>query len=86
MTRKIMRGIHVTAFGRVNEIIDHITRIIEAGIAAGEFRQVDPRVGAIYYLNVIRTVFQASTMLPGCKEPKKHMMELLFNGMKKEKR
>lgn len=86
MTRKIMRGIHVTAFGRVGEIIDHIARIIEAGIAGGEFRNVDPKIGAICFLNSIRTVFQACTMLPECQEPKKQIMEMLFNGLKKEKK
>jgi TetR/AcrR family fatty acid metabolism transcriptional regulator len=85
MTRKIMRGIHVTAFGRVGEIIDHIARIIESGIAAGEFRKVDPKIGAICFLNSIRTVFQACTMLPECQEPKKQIVEMLFNGLKKEK-
>jgi TetR/AcrR family fatty acid metabolism transcriptional regulator len=84
MTRKIMRGIHVTAFGRVGEIVDHIARIIESGIAVGEFRKVDPKIGAMYFLNSIRTVFQACTMLPKCREPKKQIVEMLFSGLKKE--
>jgi len=84
MTRKIMRGIHVTDFGRVGEIIDHLARIIESGIAAGEFRKVDPRIGAMYFLNSIQTVFITCSMLPQCPDPKKQIMEMLFNGLKKE--
>lgn len=84
-TRKIMRGLHAVAFSRVGEIIDHIARIIQAGIAAGEFRKMDPKLGAIYFLNSIRTVFQACIILPECKHPKKQIMEMLFKGLKKEK-
>jgi len=84
MTRKLMRGIHVMAFGRVGEIIDHIARIIESGIDAGEFRKVDPKIGAMCFLNSIQTVFLTSTMLPECQEPKKQIVEMLFSGLKKE--
>jgi hypothetical protein len=84
MSRKLMRGIHVTAFGRIGEIIDHIARIIESGVATGEFRKVDPKIGAMCFLNYIQTVFLTCTMLPECPEPKKQIVEMLFNGLKKE--
>jgi TetR/AcrR family transcriptional regulator, fatty acid metabolism regulator protein len=84
MSRKILRGIHETAFGRIGEVVAQIARIIKSGVAAGEFRKIDPQIGAVYFLNSIRTVFQVCTLLPECREPEKQMMDLLFHGLIKE--
>jgi TetR/AcrR family fatty acid metabolism transcriptional regulator len=86
LTRRIMKGIRPILFVRLRAIIDQVTGIIKTGIKNGEFRAIDPQLGAIYFLNVIRTAFLIRNLPIKFKKSKKGVMNMFLLGLKKEKK
>jgi TetR/AcrR family fatty acid metabolism transcriptional regulator len=85
LTRRIMRAIKPIIFIRIEEMITLIAQIIEDGIKKKEFRKVNPRLAALYFLNTIRTGFFAQFFMPGMSVEKNATLELFFNGLKKRR-
>lgn len=85
LTRRIMKAIKPIIFIRIEEMITLIAQIIEDGIKKKEFRKVDPRLAALYFLNTIRTGFFAQFFMPGMSVEKNATLELFFNGLKKRR-
>jgi len=78
---KLMKEIKQRVFPVISRIISEISNIIKGGIENGEFKQVNPKVAALCYLNIIRIPFLAK-MFAGekfscCDE----ILELYFNGL-----
>ena len=85
LTRRIMKAIKPIIFIRIEEMITLIAQIIEDGIKKKEFRKVNPRLAALYFLNTIRTGFFAQFFMPGMSVGKNATLELFFNGLKKRR-
>lgn len=85
LTKKIMKGIKPIIFTRIEEIVNLIARIIKDGIENGEFRKINPRLGALYFLNVVRTAFLAHLFCPNLKNPEKEIGDILVVGLKKRR-
>lgn len=85
LTRRIMKAIKPIIFIRIEEMITLIAQIIEDGIKKKEFRKVNPRLAALYFLNTIRTGFFAQFFMPGMSVEKNATLELFFNGLKKRR-
>ena len=78
---KLMKGIKQRVFPIIFRIISEISDIIKEGIENGEFKPVNPRISAVYFLNTIRAPFLVSFFAekkaPCCNE----ILELFFNGL-----
>ncbi len=83
MTKKIMKGIQPIIYQHLDKIISHITEIIHQGIDNGELRKIEPKIGAVYFLNSIRTAFLLYVFYPRIKNPEKQIDDLLFFGLKR---
>ena len=83
LTKKIMKGIKPIMFSRLDEIIDIIAQIVKEGIKDGEFRKTNPRLGAMYFLNIIRTAFISHVFYPDIKNPERDIGEVLMFGLKR---
>lgn len=82
---RIMKGIKIKVFPIINSIITEVKAMIEQGIKNGEFRDVDPQVAALYFLNIIRTpfllkIFSAKKTVCGDE-----VIELFFDGLNKKR-
>ncbi len=83
MTKKIMKGIQPLIYRHLDKIINHIAEIIRQGIINGELRKMEPKIGAVYFLNSIRTAFLLYVFYPQTKNPEKQIDDLLFFGLKR---
>ena len=83
MTKKIMKGMQPMIYRHLDEIISQITEIIRQGIANDELRRIDPRIGAVYFLNSIRTAFLLYVFYPQIRNPEKQIDDMLFFGLKR---
>ncbi len=86
LTRRLMKGIGPMLLLRLGAIIDEIAGIIKDGIRSGEFRNVDPKLAAVYFLNMLRTAFLIHTLPVKFKQPKKGVLNMLLYGLNKERR
>jgi len=82
LTKKIMKQIKPIMASRFEEVINLIGEIIEKGIETGEFRKIHPHLGALYFLNVIRTAFFAHIFFPNVKSPESKIGDILMFGFK----
>lgn len=85
LSSKIMKAVKPTMNVRLKEMIDIIARIIEQGIAKKEFRKIEPRVAALYYLNTIHTGFFINFIVPEKQVNKNELLKLFFDGLKKRR-
>lgn len=86
LTSQIVKRLGPILLAGIHSIVDRIERIIRAGIGAGEFRRVDPALAAIYFLNILRTVFMIHNLPMKIYHAQQGMMNLFLMGLKKEKR
>lgn len=86
MAKKIMKMMQPTIFKHIEEIINLIGRIVQKGIDNGEFRKIEPRIGAVYFLNNIRTAFLCHLFYSEIKNPEGEIMNILFSGLKRRRK
>ncbi|MGQ9464563.1 MAG: TetR/AcrR family transcriptional regulator [bacterium] len=82
---KIMRGVKFKVFPIINDIVTEIKTIIEQGIKRGEFRDINPQVAAVCFLNIIRTPFLLSIFSAGKTPHPDEILELFFDGLNKKR-
>jgi len=83
MTRKIMKGMQSMIPRHFDKMIGQIAEIIRQGVDNGELRKIDPKIGAVYFLNSIKTAFLLYVFYPQIKNPEKQIDDLLFFGLKR---
>lgn len=81
-TIKTMHSIVMPKMIKMNEII---SRIVEQGIKNGEFRDVEPRVAAFYFLSAIRAVFVSNYYISDISVETDTILKLFFQGLKKRR-
>jgi AcrR family transcriptional regulator len=81
-TIKAMHSIIMPKVIKMNEII---SRVVEQGINNGEFRDVEPRVAAFYFLSTIRAIFISDYYLSDISVEKDTILKLFFQGLKKRR-
>jgi len=86
LTIKIMKGIKPIVLPRIHKIVQLVAEIIAEGIKKGEFRDVNPQLTALYFLNTIRTTFLAYIFIPDLKNQGKTVTDIFLYGLKKEGR
>ncbi|MGB3341167.1 MAG: TetR/AcrR family transcriptional regulator [bacterium] len=85
LSSKIMKAVKPIMNVRLKEMIDIIARIIEQGIVKKEFRKIEPRMAALYYLNMIQTGFFINCIISDKQVNKNELLELFFDGLKKRR-
>jgi len=81
LSRKIMRAMKPLIPRHIHEMTDVVAHIIEDGTTCKEFREVEPRIAALHFLNAIRTAFFASFFYPELSDAKDAVLEVFFNGL-----
>ena len=70
-----------TLMPRMREMIEAISAIVRQGIASGDFRDVDPIMGAMTFAHAFRTsVIAVQQKLP-VEQPGRAALDILFNGI-----
>lgn len=82
LSRKILKAVKPIVMDNLKKMINQIALIIEQGMKSGEFRRVDSRIAALYFLNTIRTGFYISLFVPEITVDKKTSLQLFFEGLK----
>jgi len=85
MTGKALKHMHSIIGARIFAMTDIISRIVKQGIENGEFRNVDPKVVAFYFLNTIRTMFFSHFYAADSFIRTDTVLELFFEGLKKRR-
>lgn len=85
VTGKALKHMHSIIGARITEMTDIISRIVKQGIENGEFRNVDPKVVAFYFLNTIRTMFFSHFDTVSSSIRTDTVLELFFEGLKKRR-
>ena len=85
LSSKIMKAVKPIMNFRLKEMIEIIAKIIEQGIANKEFREIEPRLAALHYLNTIRTGFFVKFIVSEKQIDKNEILELFFNGLRKRR-
>ena len=83
-TGRIMKKIRPLVMPRVVQMTRIISRIVEEGVARGEFIDVEPRIAAFYFLSTIRTVFFGESFMLEVFSGSDDVMKMFFRGLKKK--
>ena len=66
---------------RMHEMIEAISAIIRQGIMSGDFRDIDPVMGAMTFAHAFRTSIIAVQQQLSVKQPGRAALDILFNGI-----
>lgn len=79
-TGTVMKRFKKQVLPHLQELLETIAEVVRQGIAAGEFRPVDPRVAAMMYLSAFRAEL-LSTNRPRTARTGASVQELFFRGI-----
>ncbi len=82
---RTIRTMHSIVMPKVIKMNEVISRVVEQGIKNGEFRDIEPRVAAFYFLNTIRVIFISNYYLSDISVEKDAILKLFFQGLKKRR-
>ena len=82
---KTLKTVHSTVMPKIIKMNGIISRIIEQGIKSGEFRDVEPRVAAFYFLSTIRAIFVSNYYISDVSVENDTIIKLFFQGLKKRR-
>jgi AcrR family transcriptional regulator len=85
LTGKTLKKIHSTIEPKLYKMVDIISRVIKDGIEKDDFRKVDPRLAAFYFLNTIRAIFFNHSYITHDSIKTESMLELFFDGLNKRR-
>jgi len=77
----VMKRFKKQVLPHILEMQESIAEVIQQGIAAGEFRPVDPHVAAMMYMGAFRSEMMAAANRPGAIPPDASVKELFFCGI-----
>lgn len=82
---KTLKTMHSIVMPKINKMNEVISRIVEQGIKTGEFRDVEPRVAAFYFLSTIRAIFISNYYISDISVETDTILKLFFQGLKKRR-
>lgn len=85
LTTEIMKELRLKTKHKFSQLIDLLAKIIRDGIKHKELKNIDPKLGALIFLNFVHTSFQAQMYIPGIKEQRNKIREIFFYGIKPNK-
>ncbi|UCC12266.1 MAG: TetR/AcrR family transcriptional regulator [candidate division WOR-3 bacterium] len=83
-TGRIMKKMRPLVMPRIKQMTEIISRIVEEGIARGEFIDIEPRIAAFYFLSTIRTAFFGECFMSEIFSGSDAVMKMFFKGLKKK--
>ncbi len=82
---KIMKEIKKRVFPIICEIISAVANIIDEGIKNGEFRNINPKIAAISFLNIMRAPLLLNLFTSEKIASSAEILSLFFDGLKNRK-
>ncbi len=79
---KTLKQMHTVIEPKVHTMIEMISSIISDGIRKDEFRQVDPKVAAFYFISTTRSIFLSDFYMSDVSFKIESVMKLFFEGLK----
>jgi AcrR family transcriptional regulator len=85
MKGKTLKQMHTVIEPKIQAMIEIISNIIKSGIQNNEFRKVDPKVTAFYFISTIRAIFLSNFYVSEISFRKDTVLKLFFEGLKKRR-
>jgi AcrR family transcriptional regulator len=82
---KTLRQMHTIIEPKIQTMIEVISNIIESGIQTNEFRKVDPKLAAFYFISTIRAICLSDLYLSDVSFNTDSILRLFFEGLKKRR-
>lgn len=82
---KTLKQMHTVIEPKIQEMIEIISKIIRSGIHSNEFRKVDPKVAAFYFISTIRAIFLSDFYMSDVSFKTDTVLKLFFEGLKKRR-
>lgn len=82
---KTLKNIHSVIEPKIKEMIEIISKIIKSGIHTNEFRKVDPKVAAFYFISTVRAIFLSNFYTSDVPFKTDTVLKLFFEGLKKRR-
>jgi len=82
---KTLKQMHIVIEPKIQAMIEIISNIIKSGIQNNEFRKVDPKVAAFYFISTIRAIFLSSFYMSDISFKTDTVLKLFFEGLKKRR-
>lgn len=82
---KTLKQMHTVIEPKIQEMIKIISNIIKNGIHTNEFRKVNPKVAAFYFISTIRAIFLSDFYMSDVSFKTDTVLKLFFEGLKKRR-
>jgi AcrR family transcriptional regulator len=82
---KTLKQMHTVIEPKIQAMIEIISKIIRSGIHSNEFRKVDPKVAAFYFISTIRAIFLSDFYMSDVSFKTDTVLKLFFEGLKKRR-
>ncbi len=82
---KTLKQMHTVIEPKIHAMIEIISNIIRDGIQKNEFREVDPKIAAFYFISMIRTIFLSDFYMSDISSKTDTVLKLFFEGLKKRR-
>jgi len=82
---KTLKQMHTVIEPKIQAMIQIISNIIKSGIQNNEFRKVDPKVAALYFISTIRAIFLSHFYVSRVSFKTDTVLRLFFEGLKKRR-
>jgi AcrR family transcriptional regulator len=82
LTTEIMKEMDTQIKPKIVKFIDIVAKIIKDGITHREFKKINPKLGAIHFLNTVRAVLVSRLYKMNVKDCQNMIKNMFFNGIK----
>jgi AcrR family transcriptional regulator len=82
---KTLKQMHTVIEPKIHTMIEIISDIIKHGIQNNEFRKVDPKLTAFYFISTIRAVYFGDLYMSDVSFKTDSVLKLFFEGLKKRR-
>jgi AcrR family transcriptional regulator len=82
---KTLKNIHSVIEPKIKKMNEIISTIVSAGIESNEFRKVDPKITAFYFLSTIRAIFLSNLYISESSFETDTVLKLFFEGLNKRR-
>jgi len=85
MKGKTLKQMHTVIEPKIQAMIEIISNIIKSGIQNNEFRKVNPKIAAFYFISTIRAIFLSDFYTSEVSFRTDTVLKLFFEGLKKRR-
>lgn len=82
---KTLKQMHTVIEPKIHTMVEIISNIIRNGIKNKEFREVDPRIAAFYFISTIRAIFLSDFYTSDVSFRTESVLKLFFEGLKRRR-